>query len=351
MYKNKFLKGEGSDYENDDLEVIPDVYPIKNLKFDSNRNLIIECKDKVIVYDLYNRKIAFQSNEKPKKIQFDRYAYGFQFEDKSVLVLSHVYEKFNKNKKVDEYSYKTTVSEFKGSLEFGSIVRDCVLCKNEEGKVAICNVDGTQYTDFIYENCDDASLRGGCMKIKQDDKYGLYSTVEKKFVVEPSFKDIEVSKMAVVFPKGEYYHDSLTRYLFADENGKYGIVNSKGHIVIDPVLQKRLDEKYPFKREYNDIYNDSYRIFNAVDEKGGYGVTLSLSNPKLFPSTPGVETLQNGSEYQTEVPECLTKYYHDDKEDLPKDRFTEAETQTALEEEKLRKERVKEIEDLAEMWY
>ena len=137
--------------------------------------------------------------------------------------------------------------------------------------------------------------------LKKDGKVGMYSTVDKKMILPVEYKGFRMTRFETTmtdmyvtpYTDGQDYDqvqkkDQLYRFFFIGDNGRTGIINSKGKIVVDPVMRLTnsssglfYDSNIKYGKEFSYRQVDFLLGKNKTQE-----MYVNLQSPYIFPRTP-----------------------------------------------------------------
>lgn len=266
----------------------------------NDENLAIVLAEKGSAFlDMESGKVLYQTATPAKSYIKDDTTFVVNFDGgKSIYV--------EQNSKWVDYKKQTTRSIKELPYEACDVRKGCVQVKNKDGKFGIVDKDGKVLLDFeneyqIISNYNNRTKE--FLPIVKDGKMGLFNAETKKIEIQPFCKSLDLSDH---YYSGEA-SKGLYRFLFLDENGKYGIVNNRGHIVIEPVLQT----SNSFSGMFSDDYTYMECSFTDKDNRKSR-VCVALNNPNIFPT--GKETHYSSS--KREVEETHTRNRFSDGEVL-----------------------------------
>lgn len=158
------------------------------------------------------------------------------------------------NKDTKEYSTVTKILPY----QVVSIQNESMYAKNKNGKYGIISIQGNKAvksTEFIYDNpTQEKNSTNIFLPIIKEGKMGLFNSETQKIEIEPFCKKIYLNEFVSL---NNRVKGDLSRFVFEDKNGKFGVVNNKNNIVVTPVLD-RTNIKHGAFSEFT--YKDSKNI-------------------------------------------------------------------------------------------
>lgn len=268
---------------------------IKEFHVTSKELALIMAEKGTAIVDMGTGKIMYQTNEPAVSCISDNLSYFVSIKGgKSIYA-----EQDSSWTNEEGFKKSSTIKEF--PFEACAIKGGCIQAKNKDGKVGIVDKDGKVLLDFdyedpkipYYENKTDRFI-----PIVKDGKMGIFNTETKKVEIKPFCKSFSLDRqMCEEVAQGQ----GLYRFMFTDKNGKVGVVNNKGHIVIEPVLRT--------SNSFNGMFSDSYsymecKFGNDIGDRSR--VCVSLKNPEIFPV--GQETHYSSVNKTVEETHSRNKY-------------------------------------------
>ena len=202
----------------------------------------------------------------------------------------------------DEYNFKVTAGTKEIYTKIVNGINNVVLVE-KNGRYALADLRSKKLlSKFEFDNNKDVFENSSkYMKVVKNGKTGLYNTLTKKMVITPFCKNIILNYIPTNVEKEDY-----ERFYFVHDNGKYGVVNSKNHVVIEPVISKICYKLVEDKRTYENI---------RFSYKGKpFETKISLTYPLLF---KGLNKNQYKKEFMIlNFPYKIMQYVHFDYQDM-----------------------------------
>ena len=241
---------------------------------------------------LSDSKKSYLINEKTGNILFESdKPYNKEFHHDDALVLNY------DGKAVYLKVKGETVEKNELPYEILTCRNDVLLARNSEGKCGVIDKNNKILEPFEYDDLTKVSHYENksevFIPVYKNGKMGAYNTISKHLDLPPQYNEViltdrhDVDQRVVSYDKGESNHPTyeegdLFRFFFRGEDGKLGVVNSKNHIVIDPVLEETHSYSSGFYKEPFSSFHEM-----GTGSKGDYKrVYINLASPYLFPQTP-----------------------------------------------------------------
>lgn len=284
---------------NNFIAKLPDLGKINEFEV-SDGNLAMVLAEKGFAFvDFESKKVLYQSNTPASS--YVRSGNSF------VINLANSKSVYAKQD-IKWEGYKRNISQAVSELPYEAcdVKEDCIQVKNKDGKFGIVDKDGKVVANFDYEDAKVPYYKNKTdefLPIVKDGKMGLFNAKTKKIEVEPFCKSIDLDDKYSVVSLGDNYY----RILFEDENGKTGIINNKGQIIVEPVLKQTSATSGMFGDHY------CYSEFRFKEKNGDNSrVCISLNNPEMFPTRPEIHY----STVEKEVEETHTRNKYSEGEVL-----------------------------------
>ena len=207
--------------------------------------------------------------------------------------------------------------------------------KNQDGKCGLIDSKGKVLLPFEYDSFKARDDRYGrdeseyFIGLEKDGKHGVFSTIDKKIAVPVAYKgvclerflncDKPVVKYEDGHPYDPYYgrpkvpaEGSLFRFVFQGESGRYGIINSNGQVVVDPVLERTHTDCGGFHDSRIRGSQFSYGEFRFPEaEWNERDIYINTASPYLFPQT--ARTVYHREEKVVKETKTTYKYSEDQR--------------------------------------
>lgn len=257
--------------EDNKVIALPEMGEFRRL--DTNKDfLFASFENGTVVIDSETNEIIYKCDKVLNNVMHDNKAFVINFSDNTS---TYIYK--NKNYNMQTYKFECLRATTELPYHAQSIKNDCIMVQNSDGKCGIVDSNGNIVLDFDYDAQGYVDNRTEIfMPIRQNGKMGLFNTQTKKVEIEPFCESFLLDE----FENHGWgkVGDDLYRFFFKGENGKYGVVNNKGHIIIEPVLKKSSAYSL-FSNDKNDYRECEYK------NKELY---VSLTKPEVFPTTPKI---------------------------------------------------------------
>lgn len=258
----------------------------------------ILANDGYIYVDMENGKILHQSNVPAKNSYSNINSFVSANDGKSVYV----------EKQVEYKDYKRKVNYVVKEIPYTAcgLKNGCIEAKDKNGKCGIVSKTGEVVLDFKYDDFGIESYENRTaqfLPIMLNGKMGVFNTETKRVEIEPFCKKVLLDDHnSVGRVSGDLYH-----FVFEGENGKCGLVNNKGHIVIEPVLTSTNLFSGMFSED-----NHTYRqfVYKTKENNNSEKVYISTKSDKIFPTTSEIK--YNSTDEK--VTETKTRKKYDDSE-------------------------------------
>lgn len=225
--------------------------------YDNGKWGVIDSKGEIVIQPIFAEYIAIPNNQK------DIFVCTYDINDstgeyKTKLLNSQnqeLYTQYELIEAIDNYDSKNNIW-----------FEDNVLKVKSNGKFGMIDFEGKSLLQCQYDNI--TALKGvtGMLLIEKDGKVGLVNSVGQ-IIVDPNYTEIKILS-----------EDYQKEYIIVDETGKYGLVSTSGTIIIEPV--------------YDDIkYIDNSEMY-AVKEGSEWSIINNLNNKVTTKSFDEIEHIK-----------------------------------------------------------
>ncbi|MBQ7327745.1 MAG: WG repeat-containing protein [Clostridia bacterium] len=283
---------------------------------------VIQGKDKSYVVNPDTGEVLYQTAEKISSVVMSD----------GIIALNNGEGKATVLTLSDEHTLESTV-EVPHSIV--GIKNGVLQAKNPDGKCGLIDPKGNVLLPFEYDSFRSRDDRYGrdeseyFIGLEKDGKHGIYSTIDKKIAVPVAYKgvclerslncDKPVVKYEDGHPYDPYYsrlkvpaEGSLFRFVFEGENGRYGIINSNGQVVVDSVLERTHSDSGGFYDSRIKGSQFSYNQFKFPEaEWGERDIFINTASPYLFPQTE--RTVYHREEKVVKETKTTYKYSEDQR--------------------------------------
>lgn len=250
--------------------------------------------DGCIYIDMEIGKILYQSNAPADNSYRENNSFVSTNNGKSVYV----------EKQVVYEGIKSNVSYIINEIPYTAcgLINGCIEAKDKNGKCGVVSKNGEVVLDFLYDDFGIKSNQNRTdwfLPIVLNGKMGVFNTLTREVEIEPFCKKVLLDQNDTVGRvSGDLFH-----FVFQDEKGKCGLVNNKGNILIEPVLEAEDVYSSMFSEDDRTYRLYTYRSRTSFDRERIY---ISTQSENIFPTTP--ELKYSSSEKQTVETKTRKKY-------------------------------------------